>query len=112
MSRQARSARGLELEGKGEITSGTQIRGSVTLTNAEIIKSNDHAELGRKMPDMPARMAALWVDHRFLPELMAGLGVRYASGTYNTSNQKPVKRIKCRFTFRKRNRNTPLYSES
>lgn len=80
-------ARGLELEGKGEIVSGTQIRGSVTLTNAEIIKSNDHAELGRKMPDMPARMAALWVDHRFLPDLMAGLGVRYASGTYNASNQ-------------------------
>lgn len=80
-------ARGLELEGKGEIVSGTQIRGSVTLTNAEIIKSNDQAELGRRMPDMPRSMATLWVDQRFLPELMAGVGVRYASGTYNASNQ-------------------------
>ncbi|OMG78349.1 hypothetical protein BIZ92_32855 [Achromobacter xylosoxidans] len=80
-------ARGLELEGKAEIAARTQIRGSVTFTNAEITKSNRPAEVGRKMADMPKQAMALWVDHRFMPNLTVGLGARYIGGLYSDSNK-------------------------
>ncbi|CAO3435585.1 TonB-dependent siderophore receptor [Azospirillum doebereinerae] len=83
-------SRGVELEAQTDLTDNLRLRGALTLTDAEVTKSNVAAEIGLVPVDTPARMASLWADYSIregrLSGLSFGVGGRYTSGTYDVAN--------------------------
>lgn len=77
--------RGLEIEGKYELTGSLDLLASYAYSDSEILASNRASELGREMLRLPKHQASLWVNYRpdAVPGLAVNAGVRYMS-SYQT----------------------------
>ncbi len=77
--------RGLEIEGKYELTGSLDLLASYAYSDSEILESNRASELGREMLRLPKHQASLWVNYRpdAVPGLAVNAGVRYMS-SYQT----------------------------
>lgn len=77
--------RGLEIEGRYELTPQLDLIASYTYSDSEITQSSDPVELGREMLYFPEHQASLWLNYR--PEMIEGLslgaGIR-AMSSYQT----------------------------
>ncbi len=72
--------RGLELEGKAALASGTFAHGSFTRLDAKITASTG-ADLGKRPVNVPRAMAALWLERAFTPALRLGVGAQHVGAT-------------------------------
>ncbi|WP_078084727.1 TonB-dependent siderophore receptor [Microbulbifer mangrovi] len=82
--------RGIELEGRASLATGTTLIASASRLDAEITRSNDPI-VGNSMSQVPDVLASLFVDHRIEQGPLAGLGfgagMRYTGTSYgNTTN--------------------------
>jgi iron complex outermembrane receptor protein len=77
--------RGLEIEGKYEVTPDLDVLASYAYSTSKITKSTDPVELGREILFLPEHQASLWMAYR--PQVVEGLtlsaGVRAVS-SYQT----------------------------
>ncbi|ERO65557.1 hypothetical protein P308_18585 [Pseudomonas piscis] len=79
------NVRGVELEGKASLAQGLDLLAALTWNDAEVSKSNNPLEKGKRPTDTPEKMASLWADYS-LPDgplggLGFGAGVRYIGST-------------------------------
>ncbi|MGQ9368212.1 TonB-dependent siderophore receptor [Azospirillum sp. ST 5-10] len=88
-------SRGVEVEGKMDVTEELSLVASYAFTDAEITEDNPAAgsaasNVGLTPSAVPRHTAALWADYTFasgpLRGLGLGAGVRYVGGSYNASN--------------------------
>ena len=81
--------RGVELEGRASLTSGTTLIASASRLDAEVTRSNDPI-VGNTLPQVPEVLASLFVDHRIEQGALAGLGfgagVRYTGESFGDTN--------------------------
>lgn len=79
--------RGMELEGKYEVTLDIDLIGSYAYSDSEITVSNNATELGREKLRLPKHQASLWVNYRpsYVPGLSVGAGVRGTSSYQSDS---------------------------
>lgn len=79
------NVRGIELEGKASLAEGLDLLAALTYNDAEISKSNNPLEKGKRPTDTPEKMASLWADYTLPDGLFSGLGfgvgVRYIGST-------------------------------
>ncbi len=79
------NVRGIELEGKASLAEGLDLLAALTYNDAEISKSNNPQEKGKRPTDTPEKMASLWADYTLPNGLFSGLGfgvgVRYIGST-------------------------------
>jgi iron complex outermembrane receptor protein len=79
--------RGIEIEGKYELTSEIDLLASYAYSDSEVVKTNRPVELGREMLRVPEHQASAWISYR--PALIEGLslsaGVR-ALSSYQTDS--------------------------
>lgn len=79
--------RGLEIEGKYELTPELSLLASYAYSNSEVVKSNRAIEVGREMLRLPAHQGNVWLSYQ--PDLIEGLtlsaGVR-ATSPYQTDS--------------------------
>lgn len=68
-------ARGLELEGKSRLSAGVDLIASYTYLDAEITRSNDPAELGKRPFQTARQTAKLWLNYAFRSEAARGWSV-------------------------------------
>jgi len=77
--------RGIEVEGKYELTSELDILASYAYSHSEVLRSNIAAELGREVLNLPKHQGSVWVNYH--PSAVEGLsltaGVR-AISSYQT----------------------------
>lgn len=88
--------RGLELEGKAQLTTGLSLIASYAYTDSEITKANANASgvntEGNRLAFVPEHQAAAWLDYEMPAGALRGLGfgggVRYVGQTFgdNTNN--------------------------
>jgi iron complex outermembrane receptor protein len=87
--------RGLEIEGKYELTPELDLLAAYAYSNSEILKSNRASELGREMLRLPEHQGSVWVNYR--PSAFEGLtlnaGVRAMSSYQTDSTYLPELRI-------------------
>lgn len=92
-------SRGVELEGRADLTDGLTLNASYTYTDAEVTEDNVNpitgtTTEGNRMPSVPRHMASAWVDYTVLDGPLRGLGlgagVRYIGTTYDASNNDKV----------------------
>ncbi|MDX3974264.1 TonB-dependent siderophore receptor [Shinella sp.] len=87
--------RGLEIEGKYELTPELDLLAAYAYSNSEILKSNRASELGREMLRLPEHQGSVWVNYR--PSAVEGLtlnaGVRAMSSYQTDSTYLPELRI-------------------
>ncbi|MCO8166414.1 TonB-dependent siderophore receptor [Pseudomonas sp. 21LCFQ02] len=80
-------SRGIELEGKVNVTRNLRLTGSVARNQSKWRSVNDGRE-GRTQAGNPPLTASAWVDYHFDTSLLAGLGLglgaRYARGSYGS----------------------------
>lgn len=77
-------SRGLELEGKAELSERLKLIAQYTYNDVEVTRSND-ANLHKHPINVPDQMASMWADYSFtgaVEGLSAGLGVRYVGKRY------------------------------
>ncbi|MBK1699106.1 TonB-dependent siderophore receptor [Rhodovibrio salinarum] len=82
--------RGLELEGKAQLTEGLSLVGSYAYTESEITKDNPdssgNSDEGNRLQFVPKHQASGWVDYEFQDGPLRGLGLgggaRYVGQTY------------------------------
>lgn len=81
--------RGIELEGRASLTTGTTIIASASHMDAEVTESNDPI-VGNKLQAVPKYLASLFVDHRIDTGAMAGFGfgggLRYTGKSFGDTN--------------------------
>jgi iron complex outermembrane receptor protein len=94
------SVRGIELEGKYEVTPSLDVIASYAYSFSQVTKSNNPVELGREMLRLPEHQAALWLNYRphFVPGLSLSAGVRATSSyqsdpTYNALLRIPARTL-------------------
>lgn len=79
--------RGLEIEGKYELTPELSLLASYAYSDSEVVKSNRAVEVGREMLRLPAHQGNVWLSYQ--PDLIEGLtlsaGVR-ATSSYQTDS--------------------------
>lgn len=87
-------SRGVELEGKSEVTPNLTVLGSYTYLDQIVTHSNNAVQIGKRPVGMPTHSAAAWADYTFHSGPLDGFGlsggVRYigeSAGT--TSNYLP-----------------------
>lgn len=77
--------RGIEIEGKYELSDEIDIFASYAYSDSEVVKSNNAVQVGKDMLRVPEHQAGLWVQYS--PEMITGLsinaGVR-ATSSYHT----------------------------
>ena len=87
--------RGLEIEGKYELTPDLDILASYAYSRSKVLESNNPAELGREMLRLPEHQGGVWLAYR--PGMMEGLtltaGVRALSSYQTDSTYKDELRI-------------------
>ena len=87
--------RGVEIEGKYELTPTLDLIAAYAYSNSKVTRSNNPAELGREMLRLPEHQASAWVAWR--PEMVEGLtlsaGVRAMSSYQSDSTYLPALRI-------------------
>jgi iron complex outermembrane receptor protein len=78
--------RGVELEAKATLPTGTAVIATATRSKSEVTKSNVASQLGNALPQVPDWMASLFVDQRVTSGTLAGFGfgggVRYTGESY------------------------------
>jgi TonB-dependent siderophore receptor len=78
-------SRGFEIEAKAEVTPRLNVMTGYTYTDSRVTESNTAAELGRRNATVPYNQLSLWGDYNLgdfsLPEVTAGLGMRYVDTT-------------------------------
>lgn len=83
-------SKGIEAEIQSDVTRNLRVRGSLSLIDAEVTKSNIAAQVGLKPVDTPATIASLWADYTIRDGVVSGLsfgaGGRYSSGSYDLTN--------------------------
>jgi iron complex outermembrane receptor protein len=77
--------RGIELEGKAELTSGLSLTGSYAYTDSEITRDNRNE--GKRLAFVPEHQASLWLDYTVQSDkawggLSFGGGARYMGQTF------------------------------
>ncbi|WP_295810169.1 TonB-dependent siderophore receptor [uncultured Nitratireductor sp.] len=77
--------RGIEIEGKYELTPEIDILAAYAYSDSEVIRTNNPAALGREMERLPKHQGSLWVQYRpdLIPGLAVSAGVR-ATSSYQT----------------------------
>ncbi|AJZ88339.1 TonB-dependent receptor [Klebsiella michiganensis] len=81
-------SRGIELEGKVNVTPAWQILASYSLTDPEVLKANDGSE-GKHPTGISRNLAKLWSQYAFsgpLDGFSLGGGVRYVGPSYATTD--------------------------
>jgi iron complex outermembrane receptor protein len=83
--------RGVELEGRATLPFGIAVIVTATLTDGEVSRTNVPEEQGATLPNVPDKMASLFVDYRVRSGPLEGLGigggVRYTGESYgNVAN--------------------------
>ncbi len=83
--------RGLEFEGKASLPWGMAVIATATRSDSEVTKSNTASQVGNELPQVPEKMASLFVDQRLRSGPLAGVGfgggVRYTGASYgDTAN--------------------------
>ena len=82
---------GFEFGATGRITDRWQVIGSYTYLDTEVRKSNDPAEQGNRLRNVPRHSGSLWMLYNFPQGIELGGGVRYSSGRYtNEANTRHV----------------------
>ncbi len=78
--------RGLEFEGKATLPWGMAVIATATRSDSEITKTNTASQRGNELPQVPDKMASLFVDQRIAAGALAGFGfgggVRYTGKSY------------------------------
>lgn len=78
--------KGLELEGVARFRERLSLNGSYSFTDSEVTRSNNAAELGKRMVLVPEHKLSLLADYTFQDGQLAGFGfsggVRYLSDLY------------------------------
>lgn len=81
-------SKGLELEGRVQVTEGFRLLASYSYTDADY-KSSPDGKQGNTPPQIPKHMASLWGEYGFLSGALAnlsvGAGVRYVGGSWADS---------------------------
>lgn len=87
--------RGVEIEGKYELTPNLDILASYAYSHSKVLETNNPAELGREVLRLPEHQGSLWVAYR--PDVFEGLtlsaGVRALSSYQTDSTYKDELRI-------------------
>lgn len=83
--------RGLEIEGRANVSRNLDLIAGYTYLDTEVTKTNTAAELGKRPTAIPEHMAAMWAYYTFHEGSLRGFGlgggVRYVGATYgNTIN--------------------------
>lgn len=79
--------RGVELEGKMELTPELDVLAAYAYSHSEVLRSNRPVEVGREMLRLPEHQASLWAIYRptYVPGLALSAGVR-ATSSYQTDS--------------------------
>ncbi len=79
--------RGVEIEGKYEVTTEIDLLGSYAYSDSEVVHSNRAIEVGRDMLRLPKHQASAWANYRpaYVPGLSLGAGVR-ATSSYQSDS--------------------------
>ncbi|MET3792868.1 TonB-dependent siderophore receptor [Aquamicrobium terrae] len=79
--------RGVEIEGRYELTPQLDILAAYAYSDSEVLTTNNPVSLGREMLRLPEHQGMLWVTYRpdFVPGLSVGAGVR-AMSSYQTDS--------------------------
>lgn len=79
--------RGVELEGKMELTPELDVLAAYAYSHSEVLRSNRPIEVGREMLRLPEHQASLWAIYRptYVPGLALSAGVR-ATSSYQTDS--------------------------
>ncbi|MHC1550472.1 TonB-dependent siderophore receptor [Phyllobacterium sp. K27] len=79
--------RGLEVEGKYEISSELTVLAAYAYSDSEVIRSNNAKELGKEMLRLPEHQGSLWAIYApsYVPGLAVSAGVR-AISSYQTDS--------------------------
>lgn len=90
--------RGIEIEGKYEVTPSLDIIAAYAYSDSEVTRSNNPVELGREMLRLPQHQGALWVNYRphYIPGLSLSAGVRATSSYQSDAAYNPLLRIPAR----------------
>lgn len=87
--------RGIEIEGKYELTPNVDILASYAYSHSKVLETNNPVELGREVLRLPEHQGSLWLAYR--PEVFEGLtlsaGVRALSSYQTDSTYKEELRI-------------------
>lgn len=87
--------RGLEIEGKYELTPEVDLIASYAYTDSKVLESNREVELGREVLRLPEHQGSLWVNYRpdAVPGLSLSAGVRAISSYQSDPNYIAALRI-------------------
>jgi iron complex outermembrane receptor protein len=81
-------SKGLELEGKTDLTDDLSVTAGYTYTDAHVLEDNVASNVGKRLEGVPYHNASFWTDYRLagfgLPQVKVGLGALY-TGTTRTS---------------------------
>ena len=90
--------RGIEIEGKYELTPQVDLIAAYAYSDSEVLRSNNPAALGREMLRLPKHQGSLWVSYRpdFAPGLTLGAGVRATSSYQSDATYSDELRIPSR----------------
>lgn len=85
------TVRGVELEARATLTTGLAVIATTTFSDAEVSRTNLANQLGNVLPQVPDRMASLFLDYRFAAGALDGLdiggGARYVGESFgDTAN--------------------------
>ncbi|WP_249730037.1 MULTISPECIES: TonB-dependent siderophore receptor [unclassified Chelatococcus] len=87
--------RGVEVEGKYQLTSEVDVLAAYAYSDSEIVKSTRAVELGQEMLRLPKHQASLWAQYRpgSIPGLALNAGIRGLSSYQTDSTYLPQLRI-------------------
>lgn len=90
--------RGIEIEGKYELTPEITLLGAYAYSDSEVLESNRAVEVGREMLRLPEHQAAFWINYapEAIPGLSVSAGVRATSSYQTDSTYLPDLRIPSR----------------
>lgn len=90
--------RGVEIEGKYEVTPELTMLAAYAYSDSEVVRSNNNAELGKEMLRLPEHQGSLWAIYTpsFVPGLAVSAGVRAISSYQTDSSYLPDLRIPSR----------------
>lgn len=79
-------AKGVELEGVGQITRNLKMVGAYSVLDIETTRDNTASNIGKSPARVPAHLASLWLDYAFTDGLAdglsIGLGARYTGSSW------------------------------
>ncbi|WP_244467944.1 TonB-dependent siderophore receptor [Nitratireductor soli] len=90
--------RGIEIEGKYELTPEFDILAAYAYSSSKVVRSNNPAAVGREMERLPRHQGSVWVNYRppVVPGLSLSAGVRATSSYQTDATYLPELRIPAR----------------